>query len=67
MSGLAPLVLLDEIAAHFDPIRRDALFEVLGDLDGQIWLSGADPGNVCLARKPRPELKIVPGAAIEES
>ena len=32
MSGLAPLVLLDEIAAHFDPIRRDALFEVLGDL-----------------------------------
>ena len=26
MSGHAPLVLLDEIAAHFDPKRREALF-----------------------------------------
>ncbi|MCI0467201.1 MAG: DNA replication and repair protein RecF, partial [Beijerinckiaceae bacterium] len=41
-SGLAPLVLLDEIAAHFDPLRRDALFEALKGLGGQIWLSGAD-------------------------
>ncbi|MCI0600970.1 MAG: DNA replication/repair protein RecF [Beijerinckiaceae bacterium] len=42
MSGLAPLVLLDEIAAHLDPLRRDALFEALKGLGGQIWLSGAD-------------------------
>ncbi len=42
MSGLTPLVLLDEIAAHFDPVRRDALFEALETLGGQIWLSGAD-------------------------
>jgi DNA replication and repair protein RecF len=42
VSGLAPLVLLDEIAAHFDPLRRDALFEALKTLGGQIWLSGAD-------------------------
>ena len=42
MSGLTPLVLLDEIAAHFDPVRRGALFEALETLGGQIWLSGAD-------------------------
>ncbi|HUO55441.1 MAG TPA: DNA replication/repair protein RecF, partial [Rhodoblastus sp.] len=42
MSGIAPLVLLDEIAAHFDPARRRALFEALGGLGGQIWLTGAD-------------------------
>jgi DNA replication and repair protein RecF len=42
MSGLKPLVLLDEIAAHFDPRRRLALFEALGDLGSQVWMSGAD-------------------------
>lgn len=42
VSGMAPLLLLDEIAAHFDPLRRDALFEALTTLGGQIWLSGAD-------------------------
>ena len=30
MSGMAPLALLDEVAAHFDPRRRAALFEALG-------------------------------------
>jgi len=43
ISGLAPLVLLDEIAAHFDTVHREALFEILLRLDAQIWLSGADP------------------------
>lgn len=43
MSGTAPLVLLDEIAAHFDPRRRNALFEKLERLGGQVWMTGADP------------------------
>jgi DNA replication and repair protein RecF len=43
MSGIAPLVLLDEIAAHFDPARRRALFDALDALGGQIWMTGADP------------------------
>jgi DNA replication and repair protein RecF len=42
MSGIAPLVLLDEIAAHFDPLRRRALFDALTALGGQIWMTGAD-------------------------
>ena len=28
-SGIVPIVLLDEIAAHFDPLRRAALFDEL--------------------------------------
>lgn len=44
MSGIAPLVLLDEIAAHFDPLRRRALFDALTALGGQIWMTGADLG-----------------------
>jgi DNA replication and repair protein RecF len=43
MSGMAPLALLDEIAAHFDPKRRAALFEALTRLGGQAFLTGADP------------------------
>jgi DNA replication and repair protein RecF len=43
MSGLSPLVLLDEVAAHLDPRRRGALFEQLGFLGGQVWMTGADP------------------------
>ena len=43
MSGIVPLVLLDEITAHFDPMRRAALFDALEELGGQVWMTGADP------------------------
>ena len=43
MSGIAPLMLLDEIAAHFDPSRRRALFDALRELGGQVFMTGADP------------------------
>ncbi len=42
MSGIAPVVLLDEIAAHFDPRRRAALYSALGELGAQVWMTGAD-------------------------
>jgi DNA replication and repair protein RecF len=43
MSGIEPLVLLDEIAAHLDPRRRGALFDALASGGGQVWMTGADP------------------------
>ncbi len=43
MSGIAPLALLDEIAAHLDPRRRAALYDALARLGGQVFLTGADP------------------------
>ena len=42
MSGIAPIVLLDEIAAHLDPRRRAALYDGLDELGAQVWMSGAD-------------------------
>jgi len=42
MSGLAPLILLDEIAAHFDAARREALFDTLENLGAQVWMTGAE-------------------------
>lgn len=44
MSGIAPLLLLDEVAAHLDPGRRTALYEELGRFGAQVWMTGADPG-----------------------
>ncbi|WP_020181150.1 DNA replication/repair protein RecF [Methylopila sp. M107] len=43
LDGWAPVVLLDEIAAHLDPERREALFSALDGLSAQAWLTGADP------------------------
>ena len=42
MSGIMPIILLDEIAAHFDPVRRAALYAELSTLNAQVWMSGAD-------------------------
>ena len=40
--GEAPVLLLDEVAAHLDKDRRAALFEGRTGLGGQIWLTGTD-------------------------
>jgi DNA replication and repair protein RecF len=40
--GAAPLLLLDEIAAHLDAHRRAALFEEIQALEAQAWLTGTD-------------------------
>lgn len=36
------IMLLDEITAHLDAHRRAALFEELGDLDAQLFMTGTD-------------------------
>jgi DNA replication and repair protein RecF len=41
--GAAPVLLLDEITAHLDPLRRAALFEEVVALGSQAWMSGTDP------------------------
>jgi DNA replication and repair protein RecF len=43
MTGIVPLLLLDEVVAHLDPNRRAALFDELATLAAQVWMTGADP------------------------
>ena len=43
MTGFAPVLLLDEVVAHLDPGRRTALYDALGRLGAQVWMTGADP------------------------
>ncbi|OIS93102.1 DNA replication/repair protein RecF [Brucella cytisi] len=42
LSGMAPILLLDEIAAHLDTGRRAALFGILDELGGQAFMTGTD-------------------------
>lgn len=43
-TGHAPLVLLDEVAAHLDAGRRAALFDEICALGGQAWMTGTGAG-----------------------
>ncbi len=40
--GAPPVLLLDEIAAHLDKDRREALFHQLNLMGGQVWMTGTD-------------------------
>ena len=41
ISGLTPILLLDEVAAHLDPKRRSALFARL-EGSGQVWMTATE-------------------------
>lgn len=40
--GVPPLLLLDEVAAHLDDLRRGALYAILEDVGGQVFLTGTE-------------------------
>lgn len=42
-AGAAPVLLLDEVAAHLDPWRRAALYDEICALGSQAWLTGTEP------------------------
>jgi DNA replication and repair protein RecF len=41
-AGRPGVLLLDEVAAHLDPVRREALFERLSAGKAQAWLTGTE-------------------------
>jgi DNA replication and repair protein RecF len=61
MSGIAPFVLLDEVAAHLDPRRRAGLFAALESLGGQVWMTGADPSLFAELQGRADVLQVSPG------
>lgn len=42
ISGMTPILLLDEIAAHLDAGRRAALFSILEEMNCQAFMTGTD-------------------------
>lgn len=63
--GEPPLLLLDEIGAHLDPPRREALFELLAGLDGQSWLTGTDAALFAPMKGAARFLSVADGALAE--
>jgi DNA replication and repair protein RecF len=61
LSGIAPFILLDEIAAHLDTARRAALYDRLMALDAQVFLTGADRTAFAGLEGRATVLKVVPG------
>ena len=41
-TGAPPVLLLDEVAAHLEPLRREALFDRLRQGTAQVWLTGTE-------------------------
>ena len=41
--GFAPILLLDEVVAHLDEIKREALLEKISQLGLQAWITSTDP------------------------
>ena len=42
MRGAPPVLLLDEVTAHLDSKRQGSLYEILEDMDAQVWITGTD-------------------------
>jgi DNA replication and repair protein RecF len=61
MSGYAPVLLLDEVAAHLDPGRRSALFAELERLDVQAWMTAADAAAFAEIAARADVLEVSPG------
>jgi DNA replication and repair protein RecF len=62
--GHAPLLLLDEIAAHLDARRRAALFDEILSLGAQAWMTGTDVEMFAPLRS-RAELFTVADSAVQ--
>lgn len=41
--GFPPVLLLDEVVAHLDDVKREALLEKIRDLHVQAWITSTDP------------------------
>jgi DNA replication and repair protein RecF len=63
MSGIAPWALIDEVAAHFDPRRRLAIFDALERIGGQVFLTGADPAVFADLSGRATMIEVTPGRA----
>jgi DNA replication and repair protein RecF len=63
MTGFAPVLLLDEVVAHLDPLRRAALYAELETLGAQVFMTGADAAAVADIASRAELFEVSPGQA----
>ncbi|MXP46098.1 DNA replication/repair protein RecF [Altererythrobacter luteolus] len=61
--GRPNLLLLDEVAAHLDPLRREALFARLRSSGAQVWLTGTELAQFGAIRGEAAIWRVEEGAA----
>ena len=66
VKGTAPVLLLDEVAAHLDRTRRRALFDEIEALGSQAWLTGTDPELFAELGGRADFLTVADGAALHD-
>jgi DNA replication and repair protein RecF len=62
-AGRPGVLLLDEVAAHLDPVRREALFERLGGGGAQVWLTGTELAPFAAIESEAAVWRVAAGAA----
>ena len=65
--GRAGVLLLDEVAAHLDPVRREALFDRLSAGGAQVWLSGTETPPFAPILEDAAVWRVAGGTAVRES
>ncbi len=63
-AGRAGVLLLDEVAAHLDPLRREALFDRLRAGGSQAWLTGTEAGPFDAIRSEAAVWRVTDGALV---
>ena len=63
----SPILLLDEVAAHLDAARREALFAELLGLESQVWLTGTDTTLFSAAARHAARFLSVSDGALSET
>jgi DNA replication and repair protein RecF len=67
MTGIAPVMLLDEVLAHLDPERRAALFAALAALGAQVWMTAADPALFTALGAAADRFDVAPGRVTRQA
>jgi DNA replication and repair protein RecF len=62
--GFAPLLLLDEVAAHLDLARREALYGALANLPAQVFLTGTEADIFASLRGTAEGFRATPGGLV---
>jgi DNA replication and repair protein RecF len=65
--GRPSVLLLDEVAAHLDPVRRAALFERLRSAGVQCWLTGTEIAPFNAIQQEAAVWKVSDGTATKQS
>ena len=58
------MLLLDEVTAHLDMTRRNALFETINTLGSQAWITGVDAHIFSSFSKNATHLQVVNGKVV---